>query len=321
MRKKIFSMAVLSCILALAVPLSVRAQQADTDFVIAKYGKITVKSPVPDAKVYVDDEYRGPADTLIESILVGMHTVSCKTETQTATGTFTFRKDETLKVEANFEQGKLLPVVEKVEKVAEKVEPEKKPKVEPPAPKPEKPKKPVVAAVEPKKEPKKSPVEERRELHLNLVKIFFEDIDSQEVRINHKINPKVISRFAEKKHESGTYYRTKQNVLLCNSGPCEQQWATSFVYTDDAGKTDTIGLTWKQTVFNGMTPTGTSKRELLYCLNGACKTIEDTAVSNGAPIEADSGRYHLTWSKAALVIRRADIIREIVDSGGSVEAY
>ncbi len=317
MRKTLLSIAAISCILILAGSIDIRAQESD--FVIVKYGKVMVKSPVPDAKVYVDDEYKGPADTLIDSILVGTHNISCRTETQTASGMFTFRKDETLKLEANFEQGKLLPVVEKVEKVAEKVEPAPKPKVEPP--KPEKPKKPVVAAVEPKKEPKKSPVEERRELHLNLVKIFFEDIDSQEVRINHKANPKVISKFAEKKHESGTYYRTKQNVLLCNAGPCEQQWATSFVYTDDAGKTDTIGLTWKQTVFNGMTPAGTSKRELLYCLNGSCKTIEDTAVANAAPIEADAGRYHLTWSKAALIIRRSDIIKEIVDSGGSVDAY
>ncbi len=317
MRKTLLSIAAISCILILASSADIRAQESD--FVIVKYGKVTVKSPVPEAKVYVDDEYRGPADTLIDSILVGTHNISCRTETQTASGMFTFRKDETLKLEANYEQGKLLPVVEKVEKVVEKVEPAPKPKAE--APKPEKPKKPVVAAVEPKKEVKKNPVEERRELHLNLVKIFFEDIDSQEVRINHKANPKVISKFAEKKRESGTYYRTKQNVLLCNAGPCEQQWATSFVYTDDTGKADTVGLTWKQTVFNGMTPTGTSKRELLYCLNGACKTIEDTSVANGAPIEADAGRYHLTWSKAALVIRRSDIIKEIVDSGGSVDAY
>ena len=317
MRKELLSIAAISVLLVLAGAIDIHAQQAEPELVIVKYGKVVVKSPVPEAKVYVDDEYRGPADTMIENILVGMHTIACKTDTQTASGAFSFKKDETLKLEAHYQDGKLLPVVEKIEKV-EKVEPEKKPKVE--APKPEKPKKPVVVAVV-KKEEKKNPAEERRELHLNMIKIFFEDIDSQEVRVSHKANPKVISKFAEKKRQAGSYYRTKKNILLCDAGPCEQQWSASFAYTDDTGKTDTIGLTWKQTVFNGITPTGTSKRELLYCLNGVCKTIEDTSVSDNASVAAEAGRYHLTWSKASLVIRRSDIMKEIVDSGGSVEAY
>ncbi len=316
MRQKRFSLLLIGCFLVLAGAINVSAEQ-EPEFVIVKYGKVIVKSPVPDAKVYVDDEYKGPADTIIESIVVGTHTVSCKTDTQTASGMFTFKKDETLKLEANFEQGKLVPVAEKVEKPVEKVEPEKKPKVVE-APKPETPKKPVVAEV--KKEVKKNPVEERRELHLNMIKVYFEDIDTPDVRISHKANPKVISKFAEKKNQAGKYYRTKKNVLLCEAGPCEQQWSSSFVYTDDAGKSDTISLTWKQTVFNGITPEGTNKRDLLYCLNGACKTLEDTAV-NETPLESAAGRYHLTWSKASLIIRRSDIMKEVLDSGGSLEAY
>jgi outer membrane biosynthesis protein TonB len=318
MRKELLSIVAIGVFLVLADAIDIRAQQAEPEFVIVKYGKVIVQSPVPEARVFVDDEYRGPADTTIENIIVGMHTISCRTATQTASGAFAFKKDETLKLEAHYQDGKLLPVVEreKIEKV-EKVEPEKKPKLE--APKPEKPKKPVVVAV--KKEEKKDPAEERRELHLNMIKIFFEDIDSQDVRVSHKANPKVISKFAEKKHQAGTYYRTKKNVLLCDAGPCEQQWSASFAYTDDTGKADTIGLTWKQTVFNGITPTGTSKRELLYCLNGSCKTLEDTAVTDNAPVTAEAGRYHLTWSKASLIIRRSDIMKEIIDTGGSVEAY
>jgi outer membrane biosynthesis protein TonB len=318
MRKELLSIVIIGLFLVLAGAIDIRAQQAEPEFVIVKYGKVIVKSPVPEAKVYVDDEYRGPADTTIENIIVGMHTISCRTDTQKASGAFAFKKDETLKLEAHYQDGKLLPVVEreKIEK-EEKVEPEKKPKVE--ATKPEKPKKPVVVAV--KKEEKKDPVEERRQMHLNMIKIFFEDIDSQEVRVSHKANPKVISKFAEKKHQAGTYYRTKKNVLLCDAGPCEQQWSASFAYTDDTGKADTLGLTWKQTVFNGITPTGTSKRELLYCLNGVCNTLEDTSASDNAPVTAEAGRYHFTWSKSSLIIRRSDIMKEIIDSGGSVEAY
>ncbi len=318
MRKKHFSLLLTGCLLVLSGAIDIRAEQAEPEFVIVKYGKVIVKSPVPDAKVYVDDEYKGPADSLIESIVVGTHMVACKTDTQTASGMFTFKKDEILKLEAHYQDGKLLPVVEKVEKPAEpKVEPEKKPKVE--TPKPEKPKKAVVVA-EVRKEEKKNPVEERRDLHLNMIKIYFEDLDSQDVRINHKTNPKVISKFAEKKNLAGKYYRTKKNVLLCDAGPCEQQWSSSFVYTDDTGKSDTISLTWKQIVFNGMTPEGTNKRELLYCLNGTCKTLEDTAV-NETPLEAAAGRYYFRWSKASIIVRRSDIMKEIVDSGGSLESY
>jgi hypothetical protein len=290
----------------------------EADLVIVKYGKVLVKSSLPEAKVYVDDVYKGPADTVIESIIVGEHAISCRSETQSVTGKFAVRKDEVLKLEARFDEGKLVPIVEKAV-APEKIEPEiKKPKVE--APKLEKPKKPAVEPkkAETKREEKKNPVEERRELHLAFVKVYFEDVDSQDVRISHKANPKVISKFSDKKSQTGTYYRTKKNILLCDAGPCEQHWSTSFTYTDETGKSDSFGLNWKQTVFNGITPSGTSKRELLVCLNGVCKNLEDAA---GAPQAAELGRYHITWSKSSLVIRRSDIMKEVVDSGGAVEAY
>jgi outer membrane biosynthesis protein TonB len=295
------------------------AQEQQPDVVIVKYGKLMVKSPVPEAKVYVDDVYKGRADTLIEDIPAGEHTISCHVEGRLASGTFQIRKDEVLKLEARYEEGRLVPFVEreKVEKAEkpEKPEPVKKPKVE--APKPEKPRKPVVEA---KKEEKKSPVEERRELHLNIIKVFFEDIAAQEARISHKVNPKVIGKFTEKKAQAGTYYRTKQNVLLCDRGPCEQQWSASFIYTDETGKSDSFGLTWKQTVFNGITPSGTSKRLLLACVSGACETLEDETTSDTA-LNRDLGRYHLTWTKSSLIIRRSDIMKELIASGGTVEAY
>jgi PEGA domain-containing protein len=295
------------------------AQEQQSDMVIVKYGRLLVKSPDPEAKVYVDDIYKGRADTLIEDIPAGEHTISCLAQSRSASGTFQIRKDEVLKLEARFEEGKLVPFAEreKAEKAekSEKPEPAKKPKAE--APKHEKPKKPVVEA---KKEEKKNPVEERRELHLNIIKVFFEDIAAQEVRISHKVNPKVIGKFTEKKAQNGTYYRTKKNVLLCDRGPCEQQWSASFTYTDEAGKSDTFGLTWKQTVFNGITPSGTSKRILLACVSGACETLEDAA-STDKELNRDEGRYHITWTKSSLVIRRSDILKELIDSGGTAEAY
>jgi outer membrane biosynthesis protein TonB len=295
------------------------AQEQQPDVVIVKYGKLMVKSPVPEAKVYIDGIYKGWADAVIEDIPAGEHEISCRTEFRSASGTFQIRKDEVLKLEARYEEGKLVPYTErekaeKAEKI-EKPEPVKKPKVE--APKQEKPRKP---AVETKKEEKKSPAEERRGLHLNIIKVFFEDLAAPEARISPKVNPKVIVKLTEKKDQTGTYYRTKQNVVLCEKGPCEQQWTASFSYIDETGKSDSFGLTWKQTVFNGITPSGTSKRWLLACVNGACETLEDTSPSETA-LSRDVGRYRLTWSKSSLIIRRSDIMKEVIDSGGKVEAY
>ena len=129
-----------------------------------------------------------------------------------------------------------------------------------------------------------------------------------------------ISNYVEKKSHTGAYYRTKKDVLLCDAGSCEQQWSASFGYTDEGGKTDTISLTWKQTVFNGITPAGTSKRELLYCLNGACDHLEDAEIAD-KPQTATVDRYHLTWTKSSLIIRRADIMKQITSSGGLLDAY
>jgi len=194
----------------------------------------------------------------------------------------------------------------------EMVEVEKKPKGAVP-----KPKQPVV---EVEKEERKSPEEERRSLHLNMIKVYFDDIQAQEARISHTVNPKVIGNYVEKRNHTGAYYRTEQDVLLCEAGLCEQQWTALFNYTDEAGKADTISMTWKQTVFTGITPAGTSKRELLYCLNGVCERLEDATAAD-KPRTAETGRYHLTWTRSLLVIRRADIMKEINEAGGLVDAY
>lgn len=297
-------------LLGLGAAGSAGAEEAE--LVIVKYGKVSVTSPAPDAKVYVDDVYKGPAGSIIESITVGEHAVSCRTETRAVSGVFAIKKDELLHLEAHFDQNKLIPLAERGK--VEKAETEKKPKLE--APKPDKPIKPVVEA---KKEERKGPEEERRALHLNMIKVFFEDLKAQEARVSHKINLRVISRYAEKKNHMGTYYRTKQNLLLCDAGPCEQQWSASFVYTDETGKSDTISLTWKQTVFNGITPAGTSKRELLYCLNGVCNNNSEGPADK--PLVDEAGRYHLTWTRSSLIIRRSDIMKEIIDAGGSLDAY
>jgi hypothetical protein len=323
MVKKLFFPAVLLC--GLFVLGSTGFGAEDTEITIVKFGKLSVRSAVPETKVYVDDTYRGYADSVIDEIIVGEHVISCRTETQSVSGRFSIGKNETLKLEARFNEGKLVAVAdrekaerEKAEREKlEKAEAEKKLRVQAAAHKPEKPKKP---AAEAKKEEHKNPEEERRAQYLNVVKVFFEDIDAQVVRIRSTVHPAVITKFTEKKDQTGTYFRTKKDQLLCDAGPCEQHWAATFVYTNEQGEGDTFGLNWKQTVYNGITPGGTSKRELLWCLNRECKHLLDAAVESPAQI-ADLGAYHLTWTRSSLVIRRSDLIQEIVSAGGTLEAY
>jgi len=320
-RSRVLSMVLLG-LCAVVIAGSVRAAEPEQELVIVKYGKVTVKSSLPDAKIYVDDVYKGSAERVVENVMVGDHTISCRTETQSVSGTFAVKRDELLKLEARFNEGKLVALIEhekieKVEKIekAEKIEVEKKPKVE--APKAEKPKKP---AAEIKKADHKNPEEERRATHLSILKVYFESIDTQEAHVTHKLNPKVIGNYTENIGQSGTYYRTKKDILLCEAGPCVQQWSSSMSYTDEQGAVDTFSITWKQTVFNGITPAGTSKRELLFCLNKACQNMEDAKTTDN-PQAAEVGRYHITWSRSSLVVRRSDIMKEVVAAGGMVEAY
>jgi len=292
------------------------AQQVrESELTIVKYGSVSVKSLIPDAKVFIDDVYKGAAENTIEDVIVGDHVISCRAEDKSISGTFTVKKNETLRLEARFDEGKLLAIT--VPEKAEKNEVEKKKKAEPV--RREKPKKPV-PVIEVKREEPRDPQEEWRKLHLTPMQIHFEITPSQEIQIGHKANQAVISKYAEDKTLTGRYYRTKQNVLLCDAGPCEMRWSATFLYTDEAGKSDAFLLNWKEIVFNGITPTGTSKRMLEWCLDGICRKLEDTSAADTEQ-EQEMGRYKLRWTKNSVIIRRADVIIDIVAAGKSLTDY
>ncbi len=291
------------------------AQQVrESELIIVKYGSVSVRSLTPDAKVFIDDVYKGAAENIIESVIVGDHFISCRTEKKTVSGTFSVKKNETLRLEARFDEGKLVAIAVPEKKV-EQIEVEKKKKVEPV--RQEKPKKPVPVVIVKREEPK-DPQEERRKQHLTTMQIYFEITPSQEIHIFHKANQAVISRYTENKTLTGRYYRTKQNVLLCDAGPCQMGWSATFLYMDEAGKSDAFLLNWKEIVFNGITPSGTSKRVLEWCLAGVCRKLEDTGA---ADTEQEMGRYKLKWTKTSVIIRRVDIMIESVTAGKSLSDY
>ena len=294
-----------------------QSQEQDEILTIVKYGSLMVKSSIPDAKVFVDDIYKGVAENIIESVVAGEHVISCRAGSKAVSGAFNVKKNDLLRLEARFDEGRLVvtPVAEKVEE--EKPEPEKKKKPEPI--KHEKPKKPA-PVVEVKREEPKDPQAERRKLHLTPMKILFEITPSQEIRIDHRASQTTISKYTENKALVGRYYRTKQNVLLCDAGPCEMSWTVSFLYASEAGKSDAFLLSWKEIVFNGITPVGTSKRVLEWCLDGVRRKLEDTSTVDTEQAMAME-IYKLSWTKTSVTIRRMDIMNEIAAAGKSLSDY
>ncbi len=299
------------------------AGSEEAGLVIAKYGSVLVKSSVLDAKVFIDDIASGSVNTVIESVPIGDHKVTCRSEGKTVSGKFSIIKNETLRLEVLFDEQQLIDTGE-ADRAAEaarrrkaeaaKLEEQKKAMamVKKPEPKKAEPaKKP-----EPRKAETKNAKEAFNDLHLNIIKVYPES-DAPELHVTSKVNPQVITKYAETKAQSGKYYQTKQGILLCEAGPCEKVWSSSLVYTDEAGKSDAFLVRWREIIFNGMTPAGTSKRELEVCLNGACQKREDTGASDTAR-EFTIDRYTVGWTKSLIIIRRADVMKGILESGGNV---
>ncbi len=107
--------------------------------------------------------------------------------------------------------------------------------------------------------------------------------------------------------------------MLCDAGPCDLMWSVSFIYNDETGKSDALLLNWKETVFNGITPAGTSKRELECCLNGQCSEAQSSEADTDKELEV--GRYRLSWMKGKVAVRRSDIMKEVLDAGRSLDDY
>ncbi len=314
----IFRLLTLSLVLTGAILLSPSSAPAadEPELVIVKYGSLLVSCSEPGARVYVDANYKGSADSIIESIPAGEHEVTCKTDDKAATGKFTVKKNETLKLEADLGAGKMVlfrdagkQPEKPAEHAAEKVEKKK------PEPVKAAPKKPEV-----KKADQKNPVEERRRTHLNVMKVSYSVNDSQEVKAERVSDQRVISKFGMTKNTAGKYYRTKQGLLLCDTGPCEIIWSAKFVYTDEQAKTDAVLLNWKETVFNGITPAGTSRQDLECCVNGQCWKMQENPKSED-PQEFEVGRFRLSWTKSSVVLRRSDIMKEVLDAGRSLDDY
>lgn len=263
----------------------------EEEIVIVKYGTVLVKSPLPGAKVYIDDAYKGAAGVVIENVVTGKHAISCRWEDKTVSGAFMVKKNETLRLEARFDEGKMVDLSE-----AEKAGAEKKKKEEAKRTEGEKRK-------EQKRVDEEGPMSSR-----DVIKVSFEYSPSNDLVVNHSMNPKVVRAFSEKKSGTGTLYRNKNNVVMCQVPPCRAEWAASFISVDETGKSDAFKLTWTETIFEYVSLTGVSKRDLEWCVNAACLNFQDPDTSSRAP-KPEIERYALTWTKSSLAIRRMDSVK------------
>ncbi len=169
--------------------------------------------------------------------------------------------------------------------------------------------------------PAKGAEEERRDLHLNILRVDFEEAaDGVDLKITPRINQRIVTNFNDNALSSGKMYRSKQNYVLCQGDECFREWTGRFYYFDDTGKRDAFLIRWRETVFTGITPSGTSKITADLCVNGDCKRMSFDA-SSGPAVQSRVDRYVLALNKKALTIRRTDILKEITDAGGKAPDF
>lgn len=185
-----------------------------------------------------------------------------------------------------------------------------------PAPQPE----PEPAQPSPAEAARRNAEEERRRTHLNVIRFAVDLTPEPRIRITERKHPSTISKYGEQQEINGSYYVTKQGVLLCDSGPCAYEWTVRFTYTDEAGRPDAFLLQCHATVFGGMTPSGTRRSKLDWCINGDCEYFKDLC-HDGAKGQLTRGRYTFSATKTAFTVHRADIAREILDAGRKLKDY
>jgi hypothetical protein len=316
--------------LLLVASTALAAEQAATP------GHIDIRSSLVGARVYIDDTYVGDADLFVEDVSPGSHMITLRQGSQRIFGQFTVKPGETIMLEGRFEENRVVDLREVArEAAAKRAEEEREAEAERKAQEAEHKKREPAAATakhgeKKKPEPKriaagaalkseKSAEEERQDLHVNLIRVDFAGSDSNfDVTVTPKLNQKVITNFSDSKGSTGKLIRTKQGTVLCEQGSCVRDWTGRFFYIDEAGKRDAFLIRWRETVFTGVTPDGTSKVVLDICLNGECKSYPDRRAGvNQSRVD----RYIVSWTDKAFVIRRADIVKEITDAGGKVPDF
>jgi hypothetical protein len=297
-------------------------------------GNIDIRSTLIGTRVYLDDAYVGDADIFLEEVPPGEHIIILRQGSQRLRGEFTLKPGELLMLEGRFEESRIVDLRQVAKEEAEKraaaaraAETERK-AAEVEAKKQEqlaqkKGKKPDKKA-EKKADEKKAVVATAKPTraedggqasHLNILRVDFEAAGDTDIKVNPRVNQKIVTNFSDNSSTSGKLYRSRQNYVLCEGSGCSRDWTGRFFYFDDTGKRDAFLIRWRETVFSGITPQGTSKVEVDLCVNGDCKRSSFDR-EGGAEVQAVVDRYILSFNRTRLTVRRADLLKEITDKGG-----
>lgn len=311
-------------------------------------GNIDIRSTLIGTRVYLDDAYVGDADIFLEDVPAGQHIIILRQGSQRIRTEVTLKPGELLMLEGRFEESRIVDLKQVAREEAEKraeaerlaaaqraADAEQKKQEQAAEKKKEskkaEPKKAESRKAEPKKAEEKKvvvatakattePGSEQRDLHLNIIRVDFEENPQGiEVKVVPRVNQKIVTNFNDSSSSTGKIVRKKEFVL-CEGEGCFRDWTGRFFYFDDTGKRDAFLLRWRETVFTGMTPSGTSKVDIDLCVNGDCKRV---AYSNesGAAVQTVMDRYVLNFNRKVLTIRRADIMKEITNAGGKVPDF
>lgn len=322
MRKSVLALGLTALLITTAAPAEESAN-------------IDVRSNLVGTRVYLEDTYVGDADLFLENVPSGDHLIIMRQGSQRINGQFSVKPGETLMLEGRFDENRIVDLkkvaredalrraeeerkAEAERKAAEGARELEKKKQQAAAPAPEKkkpePRKPVIVA----SKPAKSAQDDRRDQYLTLIRVDFAD-EGTAVKITSRVNQRSTSNFTESDSTTGKLFRSKQNYVLCEGGDCFRDWTGRFFYTDDRGKRDAFLIRWRETIFTGITPQGTSKKELDLCLNGDCKRL--TYTPEGGAMQSSTDRYTVVWGKNSFVVRRTDLLKEITDAGGRVPEF
>lgn len=273
--------------------------------VFAESGSLDIISTAVGTRVYVDDEYRGDANIFIRNVPAGERTVMCRQGSRRISGTFTLKEGETLRLEARFDEDRIvdLSLVEKAERSRQKQEKEEKARED----KAERERVAKQAEAERARQ-QKQPVVDEQAMHRDMFSVAFDYTSSNAFVATPSVNSKILKAFSEKKNQTGTFTRAMANTLMCKTLPCTATWSASFTYVDEKGTKENFKLAWTEATFEYVTLDGVSKRELEWCVNNNCLKLRDPDrfESNPKPV---IDRYALTWTKSSLAIKRADLAR------------
>src|SRR5512138_3284737 len=149
-------------------------------------GNIDIRSTLVGARVYLDDAYVGDADIFLEDVPSGDHMILMRQGGQRIVGNFSLKPGEMLMLEGRFEEQRIVDLKqvarEEAQRRAETERKEAEVRKAEPEPKKAEPKKTEKKAEAKKAEPKKAVVvasaktsrsaeEERRDSHVNLIRV------------------------------------------------------------------------------------------------------------------------------------------------------